>query len=347
MNLKKIIRRDLQDFCAYSSARKEADNGTLWLDANESPWESGLNRYPEPQPVQLRSLCASYYGVNSQNLLLTRGSDEAIDLLIRFCCEPGYDNILICPPTYGMYSVSANLQGASCISVPLLKAQGFAFDRSGIIAASTQRVKIIFLCSPNNPTGNVLEEQELLQLMQCISPDCLTVIDEAYIEFSSQISMARFVQDFPNLVILRTFSKAFGLAGARCGCLIADTELIAGLSNIIAPYPLPTPTIQAVTNALSPDNLQLLPQKIATLINNRDYLAMVLSSCPWVKKVYPSEANYLLLECDNANRIYTRCLEKGVVLRNMNGKFNLDNCLRITLGTDEQMEILINTLERL
>jgi histidinol-phosphate aminotransferase len=339
-----IIRRDLLNFSGYSSARMEAQTGTLWLDANESPWETELNRYPEPQPRELLARCAEFYEVQPENILLTRGSDEAIDLLVRLCCEPGHDNILICPPTYGMYTVAASLQGAGCISMPLLAYNGFAYDIPGIVKASTDNVKLLFLCSPNNPTGNVVDEKQLMDLAETINPNVLIVIDEAYIEFSSAKSAVRLVTMYPNLVILRTFSKAFGLAGARCGALITNPSLIQCIRKVSAPYPLPSPTIRAVNQALSANNLREVMGRISLIKQNRERLADFLKQCAWVSKVYPSEANYLLVECKNGQVIYDSCLAAGIVLRNMGSKLNLVNCLRITIGTNEQMNTLMTLL---
>jgi histidinol-phosphate aminotransferase len=234
------------------------------LHANELPWrsfmdrsEAGLNRYPEPQPHLLVERLAALYGVSEKRVLVGRGSDEGIDLLVRGFCRAGQDSVVICPPTFGMYAVAARIQGAGVLSVPLLAERGFALDESAVLARCTADVKLVFLCTPNNPTANLLDEQAILRLARALLGKAIIVIDEAYIEFSAAQSLARYVADLPNLAVLRTLSKAYALAGARCGTLIADPEVITLLRKVIPPYALTQLTLEAVLKQLEPAQIEI------------------------------------------------------------------------------------------
>jgi len=242
----KLVRPDILALSAYSSARKESQGGRVWLDANENPETPSvhqplLNRYPEPQPADLVAQLAALYGVRPAQCLVTRGSDEGIDLLLRTFCRAGQDAILITPPTYGMYIVAAGIQGARTVTVSLIREKNFALDAAAVLKAVTPDIKLVFFCSPNNPTGGLLDRAAVLSVVQTLATRAVVVIDEAYVDFSGQPSLAADIAANPNLVVLRTLSKAFGLAGARVGTTIADPAIIAVLQKVIAPYPVPAP----------------------------------------------------------------------------------------------------------
>lgn len=341
-----LARKDVIKLVPYSSARMESKQMGIHLDANENPFMSmnGYNRYPDPQPGSLRQKLAALYGVSDIKLLITRGSDEAIDLLIRAFCEANQDGILMTPPTYGMYAVSASIQSAFIESVPLLS-PAFTLDVDAIIKQWQPSIKLIFLCSPNNPTGNILNLDAVLRLCGYFRDKALIIIDEAYIEFSSSQSISRFMEQFPNLVILRTLSKAYGLAGVRCGSVLAHPEIIALLRKIIPPYPIPTPVLQAVLDALSDVNVERTKAQIKVIQEQREQLRAFLQNHASVKHVYASEANFLLVAVDLPTRWMKVCLEHGIVIRDRRNVPGLSDCVRITIGTPEENQILQEVLE--
>src|SRR4051812_19091505 len=277
----KLARPDILALSAYSSARKESKGGRVWLDANENPETPSahrplLNRYPEPQPADLVATLAALYTVKPAQVLVTRGSDEGIDLLLRTFCRAGQDAILFTPPTYGMYVVAAGIQGARSVTVPLVRERNFALDVDAVLQAVTPDVKLVFLCSPNNPTGGLLDRAAVLSVVKALAARAVVVIDEAYVDFAGQPSLATEIAGHPNLVILRTLSKAFGLAGARVGTTIADPAIIAVLQKVIAPYPVPTPVLQAALAALTPAGLAASRASVAALLAERGRLAAAL-----------------------------------------------------------------------
>lgn len=345
-NLLKLARQEVISLIPYSSARHESNQTGIHLDANENPFDltHGFNRYPEPQPLMLRQKLAVLYGVREAQLLITRGSNEAIDLLMRVFCQANQDGILITPPTYGMYAVAAGIQGAFIESVPLLPAPEFDLDVDKIIKQWRPQIKLLFFCSPNNPTGNILNTDAILALCESLHDKALIVIDEAYIEFSMTKSLARFLKRFPNLVILRTISKAYGLAGVRCGCVLAHPDVITLLGKIIAPYPIPTPVAGYVLNALSDTNLLRTKNQIQTIRLVREQLRLFLQSYPAVKVVYPSEANFLLVAVNSPSRWMQVCRERGIVIRDRSNIPSLSDCVRISIGTPEENQILQEVL---
>ncbi len=346
-----LIRSDLRNFNPYSSARDEAKRGKIWLNANESPYALEmldnilLNRYPERQPQHLVLKVADHFDVDNNQIILSRGSDEVIDLLTRLFCKAGEDAIMLCTPTFGMYSVCAQLQGASVIAVPLDKEKNYQLDLELVTAAWNSKVKIIFLCSPNNPTGNLLKEEDILFLCQKFSRKSMIVVDEAYLEFSDAKSMSRYINQYDNLVVLKTFSKAYGLAGARCGLLFSHEELVKWVLNIMAPYPLPAFTMKIILDALSVEQLIKMQQQIACIKSERKNLFNALQLMPWVKKLWPSDANFLLIETDNAQKIMSECAKQGIILRNMHNKPGLENCVRISIGLPEENAELVEVLK--
>jgi len=347
LDLLQLVRPDLRDFGGYSSARKEASGGRVFLNANESPWApqieggAGLNRYPEPQPEALLQRMADLYRVDADALLIGRGSDEPIDLLVRALCRAGEDAVLICPPTFGMYAVAARVQNARLVEVPLSAsadpARPFALDPQAVIdAALSNPVKLVFLCSPNNPTGQALPIETIERVVEALAGRAIVVVDEAYGEFMQQPSATRLRERFPHLAVLRTLSKAHALAGARIGSLVAAPELIRVLRAIMAPYPISAPCARAALAALEPSVLAQTQAHVAELMAQREALRLALSKAPGVLGVYPSDANFLVLRCADPAATYRRALAAGVVLRDISRYPLLSDCLRISIGTAEE-----------
>ncbi len=344
-----LVRPDILALSAYSSARKESQGGRVWLDANENPETPSahqplLNRYPEPQPAALVAQLAALYGVAPAQVLVTRGSDEGIDLLLRTFCRAGQDAILITPPTYGMYVVAAGIQGARTVTVPLIAEKNFALDVGAVLRAVMPEVKLVFLCSPNNPTGGLLDRAAVLALVRALAGRAVVVADEAYVDFSGQPSLADQVAANPNLVVLRTLSKAHGLAGARVGTTIADPAVIAVLQKVIAPYPVPAPVLAAALAALSPAGLAAARASVATLVAERGRLAAALAGLPAVRRVWPSDANYLLVAVAEAARTMAAGRAAGVVWRDRSK--DVPHCIRITVGTAEENNATLEVLSR-
>jgi len=344
-----LLREELRGFAGYASARREASGGSILLNANESPWSSpgdalGLNRYPDPQPAELVARLAALYGVAPDCLLVGRGSDEAIDLLIRAACRAGQDAILISPPTFGMYAVCARVQDAAVQSVPLRVDRGFALDVDAVIAALDARTRIVFVCSPNNPTGSAVPLADVARLAEATAGRTLLVVDEAYAEFSDAPSALGLRARHPHLAVLRTLSKAYALAGARIGSLIGDPSLVAVLRSIMAPYPLPTPCVAAALAALGDSAVALARSRIALLRQERMRLARALRGLPTVLTVFDSDANFLLVRFRDAAATYRQCLDAGVVLRDPSRHPGLENCLRISVGTPEENERVLRLL---
>lgn len=342
-----LVRPDILALAPYSSARKEAKGGRVWLDANENPATPAagqplFNRYPDPQPPDLLASLGALYGVPINQLLVTRGADEGIDLLVRTFCRAGQDAILITPPTYGMYVVAAGIQGAQVVRVPLIREKEFALDADAVLAAVTPAVKLVFLCSPNNPTGGLLERAAVMKVVRTLASRAVVVVDEAYVDFSDVPSLAAEIPANPNLVVLRTLSKAFGLAGARIGTTIADPAVIAVLQKVIAPYPIPVPVLLAARAALSPEGLAAAQDSVATLLSERARLLAALAKLPAVKKIWPTDTNYILLEVADGAKAMALARGTGVIWRDRHK--DVPNTIRITVGTaaenDETLEVM-------
>ncbi len=345
-----LARPEIRALKPYSHAAWEP--GLVRLHANENPWRdesdrsgSGLNRYPEPQPAELVARIAGLYGVAPAQVLVGRGSDEGIDLLVRAFCAAGADRILVCPPTFGMYRVAASIQGAGVVEVPLDRGRGFALDATGVAAAWSPGLKIVFLCSPNNPTGNLLDPAAVGQVLESAEGRCLVVVDEAYAEFAPGTSLVPWLARYPQLVILRTLSKAYGLAGARLGAVLGAPELIELLRRMIPPYALTVPTIEAALAALSQPGLARCRTRVDTLIEERRRLATALATLPLVERVWPSDANFLLVECADAGRLLAAGIRGGLLVRDVRSQTGLERCLRITVGTPEENNRLLASLE--
>jgi histidinol-phosphate aminotransferase len=320
------------------------------LHANEMPWRApgdntyaGLNRYPEPQPKVLVARMAQLYGVRQSQVLVGRGSDEAIDLIVRAFCRAGEDSVVITPPTFGFYKVAAKIQGAGVIEAPL-RGASFALDLAAVIAAG-RRAKLVFLCSPNNPTGHLLPEEQILAVCTALANQALVVLDEAYIEFAGRESLARRLDEFPNLLILRTLSKAYALAGARLGTLIASEEIVGLLKRIIPPYAIPASTVEQVIALTEAPQRAQSAARISTLLAERVVMQERLEHCAAVARVFPSDANFLLVQCRDAARFYAAAKAVGLIIRDFSTAPGLSQCLRITVGTPEQNQRLLAAVE--
>ncbi len=340
-----LARPDIVALKAYSHA--SWDPAFERLHANELPWRAetdrslaGLNRYPEPHPQALAARLAELYGVRAEQLLPGRGSDESIDLLVRGFCRAGVDNVIICPPTFGMYSVAARIQGAQVREVPLLRERGFALPVDGIRRAQDGNTKIVFLCSPNNPTGNALDARTVDDALGATRG--LVVLDAAYEEFSTQDSFTSRVEQNPRLVVLRTLSKAYGLAGARVGSLIAHPDIVALLAKVIPPYSIPQLTIEAVLATLNPAQIAIQRERIAQVLAERRRLADALTRSSRVLKVWPSEANFLLVDFADAPAALAAARGEKLLIRDMRNVS--PQSLRISVGTPAQNDRLIRSL---
>jgi histidinol-phosphate aminotransferase len=323
------------------------------MHANEAPWRptgdntlAGLNRYPEPQPQALISRLASLYGVLAQQVLATRGADEAIDVLSRIYLTAGSDAILQCGPTFGMYQLAARIQGAEVIELPLDRDQGWRIDPERILAAWQPHIKLVYLCSPNNPTANLLSEAALEHICTALDGKAIVIIDEAYIEWSRSLSLVGWLQRFQTLAILRTLSKAHALAGARLGALLAAPELIQIARRVIPPYALAQPTIEAALRALEPKELAASQARVAALLMEKDYLRRGLERSPLVEKVWPSDTNFLLVDCRDANRFMHLSIAGGLIVRDLRAQPALPKSLRVSVGTRAQNDTLLHCVER-
>lgn len=347
-----LVREDLRDFGGYASARSESREGQVWLNANESPWPSpvgdaaGLRRYPDPQPPGLRARLAALYGCAPDQLLVGRGSDEAIDLLVRALCRPGADAVVTTPPTFGMYAVCARLHGVAAVPVPLRETpDGFRCDFDAVRETVLQSAaRIVFLCSPGNPSGTPLPGDDVRELARTLEGRALVVIDEAYVEYAETPSLVHRVGGCRNLAVLRTLSKAYALAGARIGSVVADPELIAVLRRCQAPYPLPAPCVALAEEALDPTRCAVSAERAERVRHERENLARALSALPAVRRVYPSQANFLLVRFRDAQAAFARLLEAGIVVRDMRHLPELGDALRITVGTAEQNRSVVQAL---
>jgi histidinol-phosphate aminotransferase/imidazoleglycerol-phosphate dehydratase/histidinol-phosphatase len=333
----------------YMSARsiEQSDAGTIFLDANECAFEPfigarNLSRYPAQQPVDLQHAICRWLDVSKRQITITRGADEAIDCLMRAFCVPAQDNIVICPPTFAMYAQSAILQGAEVRRAPL--DENFDLNLKAIEQCSDRNTKIIFVCSPNNPTANLMKRSRILQLCADYADRALVVVDETYVEFAASDSMIPSLDDCPNLVILRTLSKSHAAAGLRCGVAVARPDVTALMQKVLAPYPLPQPVIDAALTILSPDTQAFLAKKRDDIIARRDQLVAQLAASPDIVQVLPTDANYLLLKVKDAAELCERCRKSGIILRNQSHQPGLDDAVRVSIGSAEEMQAFLAVL---
>lgn len=351
MSVLDLARPEIRTLQPYSSARMEAGGAQIMLNANESAWEPagdaghGCNRYPDPQPNALLQALAELYGVQREQLCVGRGSDEAIDLLVRAFCRAGQDAVVIQPPTFGMYAVCARIQNAAVIEVSL--AQDFSLDVPALLAAVTPAVKLVFLCTPNNPSGKSIPRADIERVAQELIGKALLVVDEAYIEFSDQPSVIDLIARYEHLAVLRTLSKGWALAGARIGSLIANPEVIGLIRRIMPPYPLPLPCVAAALAALSPSGQNVAREHVAIVREQRAAMQKALSGLAGVREVLPSDANFLAVRFNDAGAVYQRLLQAGIVVRDVRRYPNLQDALRITIGTLEENARVLAVLNEL
>jgi histidinol-phosphate aminotransferase len=345
-----LARPEILALAPYSPARW--DPSLVRLHANENPWRrpgdttrGGLNRYPEPQSSELIARLAGLYGVAPEQVVVGRGSDEGIDLLVRAFCRAGRDEVIVCPPTFGMYRFAAEVQGARVIEVPLVADDGFRIDADALLAGCTAATKLVFLCSPNNPTGNLLDAASVEQVIRALDGRALVVLDEAYIEFAAVESRVPWLARYPNLVILRTLSKAYGLAGARCGAVLAAPEVAGLLRRLIPPYAVTVQTVEAALDALEPARLAVAREQARELVAERDRMAARLERIPLVRRVWPSQANFVLLSSPDAGRLLSAGIGAGLLVRDVRSHAALADCLRVSAGTPGQNDRLLTSLE--
>ena len=340
-----IVRENVKVLKPYSSARDEFEDfdtaDMIFLDANENPFENGVNRYPDPQQMSVKAILAKQKNVKLNQILLGNGSDEVLDLLFRAFCEPKVDNVITLPPTYGMYGVLANINAVE--NKEVLLSNDFQPQIEKIMADVNENTKIIFLCSPNNPTGNSFSDESVVYLLQNFKG--LVVIDEAYIDFSNKESWINELDEYPNLVITQTLSKAYGLAGIRLGICYASTEVISVLNKIKPPYNVNELSQKRALERLA--DTDKISAEIASIIRQREDLLEVLLHVEFVKKIYPTEANFILVKVDDANKRYAELIAKGIVIRNRTMQPLCDNCLRLTVGTELENRKLMAVLKQL
>ncbi|MFN7493671.1 MAG: histidinol-phosphate transaminase [Cyclobacteriaceae bacterium] len=342
MDITQLVRPNISKLKPYSSARDDfKGSASVYLDANENPYPSDFNRYPDPHQQKLKTKIAAIKNIPTENIFVGNGSDEPIDLLLRAFCEPGVDNVLIPEPTYGMYTVSANINNIAIRNISLTP--DFDLDVEAISKAWDKNTKLLFLCSPNNPSGNLLSEEKIIQLLHTFPG--LVVVDEAYIDFTKRPSFLAKINDYSNLVVLHTLSKAWGLASLRIGMCFAPPEIIQVLNKIKPPY-----NISGINQQLAEQALNEVVRKeknVQEIIVQREWLKKELKELPSVHQVYPSEANFLLIKIDRAREKYQRLIQTGVVVRDRSSVILCQDCLRITVGTPEENQQLVEALKKL
>lgn len=339
-NIASLVRQNILRMKPYSSARDEySGSASVFLDANENPYNPPLNRYPDPRQQQLKKRIAALKGIPEEKIFLGNGSDEGIDLLFRVLCEPGRDHVITVDPTYGMYGVCAEINGVERRSVLLKK--DFSLDPDAVLAAVDERTRMIFLCSPNNPTSNSLDRDAILKIVDGVN--CLVVVDEAYIDFSQGPGLLSLLEEKWNLALLQTLSKARGLAGIRLGMLFGHADLVAFLSRVKYPYNINSLSIEAAMKALE-DNRQS-GFWIQEILKERSKVGRMLGSFAFVQKVFPSDANFLLVKVDDPGTLYTFLMNQGIIVRDRSSVPLCEGCLRITVGTPEENLSLIRALK--
>jgi histidinol-phosphate aminotransferase len=344
-NIINLVRDNVKRMKPYSTARDEFEDfdmaDIIYLDANENPYKNGVNRYPDPQQSNVKLVLATLNKVSKNQILLGNGSDEVLDLIFRAFCEPKVDNVITLPPTYGMYGVLANLNAIENREV--LLSSDFQPKLEQIMREVDSNTKIIFLCSPNNPTGNSFSQENVRYLLKNF--EGLVVIDEAYIDFAEKESWLNKLSDYPNLIITQTLSKAYGLAGIRLGICYASADVISILNKIKPPY-----NVNELTQRRALDRLgetEKIKFEIASIVRQREVLLTILPNLKFVKKTYPTEANFILIKVDDANKRYNELIAKGIVIRNRTTQPLCENCLRLTIGTEEENKKLIEVLKQL
>jgi histidinol-phosphate aminotransferase len=342
MDITQLVRPNISKLKPYSSARDDfKGNASVYLDANENPYPSDFNRYPDPHQQKLKTKIAAIKNIPTENIFIGNGSDEPIDLLFRAFCEPGVDNVLIPEPTYGMYTVSANINNIAIRNISLTP--DFDLDVEAISKTWDKNTKLLFLCSPNNPSGNLLSEEKIIQLLNSFPG--LVIVDEAYIDFTKQPGFLSKISDYSNLVVLQTLSKAWGLASLRIGMCFAQTEIIQVLNKIKPPYNISGINQQLAEQALN--DVARKEKNVQEIIVQREWLKTELKQLPSVRQVFPSEANFLLVKIDQAREKYQQLIQTGVVVRDRSSVILCQDCLRITIGTPAENQQLLETLKKL
>ncbi|MFJ8746214.1 histidinol-phosphate transaminase [Embleya sp. NPDC127516] len=357
----RLARPDILALETYVTGRDDADVAgvSVYLDANESPYppfahggESGgdgpwpSNRYPEPQPAWLLERFASHYETSPARLLVSRGAEEAISLLVRAFCEARVDHVVVNPPTFGMYEVAARIHGAGVRAVPLLTGDGFRLDVDGILDAASSGVKLVFVCTPNNPTGTPVPGEDVMRLAEALRGKALVVADETYLEFHGAASLGGLVGRRPNLVVLRTLSKAYGLAGERCGVTIAHPQVIAILRKVLAPYPLTQSSLRVLSRALSPEGITHAHENILRVRAERTRMEAALARTPAVLRVHPSVTNFVLFETRDPTLLVKHLHAAGVKVRDRSDQPGLDRCVRVTIGTPAENNAMLAAVHR-
>lgn len=341
VNIRTLIRENIANLEPYSSARDEfSGSASVFLDANENPLNEPLNRYPDPRQLELKQVIAGIKAVPTESIFLGNGSDEGIDLLFRVLCEPGRDNVITVDPTYGMYGVCARINNVQRKSV--LLREDFSLDPEAVLRAVDIRTKMIFLCSPNNPTSNALNREAIVEILD--QSDCMVVVDEAYLDFSDKPGMLSKLPEYGNLVILQTLSKAWGMAGIRLGMVLAHPDLISYLSAVKYPYNVNTLTIEAAKKQLKEEKSHAFWVK--TILKEREVLASRLRTFQFVKQVFPSDANFLLIRVENPGQIYSYLMGQGIIVRDRSSMVLCEGCLRITVGTEAENKVLLEALSK-
>ena len=340
IEIAQLVRPMVREIAPYQSARDEFEDfeaQKIFLDANENPYNTDANRYPDPFQRQLKRVLANLKGVEADQILLGNGSDEVLDLIFRTFCEPGEDEVILLPPTYGMYAVLAQLNNVKAVNVPL--DQNFELDIPGIMSSVNQKTKVIFVCSPNNPTGNAIPQGQIKSLLDQFSG--LVVVDEAYIDFSTAGTAIELMNDYPRLMVCQTFSKAYGLAGIRLGIGFAQPEIIDFFNKIKPPYNVNVLSQKKALESLN--DPVVVARQVQELICERQKMENELLALGFVKKIYPSDANFLLVGVDDAKKRYEQFLEQDIVVRNRSSLLGCENTLRITVGTPQENITFINT----
>ena len=365
----KLARKEIVEMVPYQSARRLFSSGgfasgntkqtktshgkKIWLNANEAPGQGeyqiaseNINRYPDFQPDNLLNAYRDYCGLERSQILATRGADEGIELIIRSFCRAYQDSILICPPTYGMYAISAENHGAGIVNVPLVaSAQGMQLNLDEL-AKQVGKVKVVFLCSPGNPTGNLLAKEQIIQAIELFKDSAMVVVDEAYIEFSPEETSTSLLNDYDNLIVLRTLSKAFALAGLRCGFTLASSDIITLLSKVIAPYPISAPVAEIASQALNA-GLDKMTTRVQTCNKIKASLSVWLNEQSWCSEVFASDANFVLFRCTSLSektRIFDLLVSQNILIRDQSTQKQLENCLRISIGSEQEITQLKEAL---
>ena len=345
MNIDTLVRNNVKKMSSYSSARddfkKENEMKLIYLDANESPFDNGINRYPDNKHDELKKVVSGIKNVNINQVVFGNGTDEILDLIVRVFCNPFEDKIITLPPTYGMYDVIAKTNGVENIEIPLKS--DFSIDKNEILKLSSKKTKILFLCSPNNPTGNSFDTNDLTDLIKGFNG--VVVVDEAYIDFSSKQSLISLIEDNNNLIITQTMSKAYGMAGIRLGMGFSNEKIINYLNKIKPPYNINVLTERKALEELY--KIDEIEKNISIVLDQRNLLVFCLEKLDFVEKIYKSDANFLLVKVDNADLRYSQLLDNAIVVRNRSNQPLCQNCLRITIGTKNENTSLIKTLNEL